>query len=59
MQPPLWTGLIPTVHISAFSAAGITETGRPASPSAAVKSLRQDNGAAIFAAGSGSYVVAN
>ena len=48
-----------TVHIPATSAAGITESGKPASRSPGVQLLRQENGAAVFAVGAGSYVFAN
>jgi alpha-L-rhamnosidase len=48
-----------TVYIPTSSASDVTESGRPASASPGVKFLRQENGAAIFALGSGSYHFAN
>ncbi|UCF15135.1 MAG: family 78 glycoside hydrolase catalytic domain [Phycisphaerales bacterium] len=44
-----------TVHIPARNTDGVTEGGRPATESPAVRFLRMDDGAAVFAVGSGDY----
>ena len=44
-----------TVHVPAKEAAGVTESGKPAASAAGVKFLRMEDGAAVFAVGSGSY----
>ncbi len=44
-----------TVHVPAKDAAVVTESGKPAAESNGVKFLRIEHGAAVFAAGSGTY----
>jgi hypothetical protein len=44
-----------TVHVPAKEAAAVTESGKPAAESAGVRFLRMENGAAVFAIGSGTY----
>jgi alpha-L-rhamnosidase len=48
-----------TVRIPATDAAGVTESGQPASQAAGVKLLQQENGWADFAVGSGTYKFAS
>jgi alpha-L-rhamnosidase len=50
--PPNTTAV---VHIPAKDAASVLEGGQPASDSEGVQFLRMENGAAVFAVGSGSY----
>ena len=44
-----------TVHVPAKDAAGVTESGKPAAQAAGIKFLRMENGAAVYAVGSGTY----
>ena len=44
-----------TVFVPAKDAAGVTESGKPASEAKGVKFLRMENKAAVFAVGSGTY----
>ena len=44
-----------TVYVPAKDAAGVTEGGKPAAQAEGVKFLRMENGAAVFAVGSGAY----
>ncbi|MCF7731317.1 MAG: glycoside hydrolase family 78 protein [Akkermansiaceae bacterium] len=44
-----------TVHVPAKNAAGVMESGKPAATADGVKFLRMDDGAAVFAVGSGHY----
>jgi alpha-L-rhamnosidase len=44
-----------TVYVPAKDAAAVTESGKPASRADGVKFLRQENGAAVFEVGSGTY----
>ena len=44
-----------TVHVPAKDAAGVTESGKPAAKVDGVVFLRMENGAAVYAIGSGSY----
>lgn len=44
-----------TVHVPVQNAAMVTEGGKPAAKAAGVKFLRMENGAAVYAVGSGSY----
>ncbi len=44
-----------TVHVPAKDAAGVKESGQPASTSAGVKFLRMEHGVAIYEVGSGVY----
>jgi alpha-L-rhamnosidase len=46
---------IPTVHVPAKDAAGVTESGKPAAESNGVKYLRMENNSAVFAVDSGTY----
>jgi len=52
MIPPNTTA---TVFVPAKDAAGITESGKPASKAEGVKFLRLENGTAVYAVGSGTY----
>ena len=44
-----------TLHVPTKEAAAVTESGKPASEAKGVKFLRMENGAAVYAVGSGSY----
>ena len=44
-----------TVYVPAKESAGVTEAGKPAASAPGVKFLRMEDGAAVFAVGSGSY----
>jgi alpha-L-rhamnosidase len=44
-----------TVFVPAKDAASVTESGKPAAEAKGVKFLRMENGAAIYAVGSGNY----
>jgi len=44
-----------TVYVPTKEAAGVTESGKPASKAKGVKVLRMESGAAVYAVGSGSY----
>ena len=44
-----------TVHVPATEASGITESGKPAEKAEGLKYLRMQDGAAVFAAASGTY----
>ena len=44
-----------TVHVPAKTAAGVTESGKPAANSNSVKFLRLENGTALYEVGSGCY----
>ena len=44
-----------TVYVPAKDAGGVTESGTPAAKAAGVKFLRMENGAAVYAVGSGTY----
>ncbi|MEI7901354.1 MAG: family 78 glycoside hydrolase catalytic domain [bacterium] len=44
-----------TVYVPAADAAGVTESGKPAAQAAGVRFLRVENGAAVYAVGSGQY----
>lgn len=44
-----------TVYVPAKDAAGVTESGKPAGQAEGVKFLRMENGAAVYAVGSGCY----
>jgi len=44
-----------TVHVPAKDAATVTESGKPANSSNGVQFLRMENGAAVYALGSGIY----
>jgi len=44
-----------TVFVPAKDAAGVTESGKPASKTEGVKFLRMENNAAVYAVGSGAY----
>ena len=44
-----------TVHVPAKDAAGVSESGKPAATAPGVAFLRMENGAAVFAVGSGQY----
>jgi alpha-L-rhamnosidase len=44
-----------TVFVPAKDAAGVTESGKPAAEAEGVKFLRTENGAAVYAVGSGTY----
>lgn len=44
-----------TIYVPAKDAAAVTESGQPAAKAKGVKFLRQDAGAAVFAADSGAY----
>ena len=44
-----------TVFVPAKEAAGVTESGKPVAKSKGVKFLRMENGAAVYAVGSGTY----
>jgi alpha-L-rhamnosidase len=44
-----------TVHVPAKDAAGVTESGKPASAAQGVKFLKQENGAAVYGVYPGSY----
>ena len=44
-----------TVHVPAKAETGVTESGKPAAKAMGVKFLRMENGAAVFAVGSGTY----
>ena len=44
-----------TIHVPAKDAAGVTESGKPASKAEGVKFLRMENGAAVYEVGSGCY----
>jgi alpha-L-rhamnosidase len=44
-----------TVYVPAKDAAGVTEGGKPAGEAEGVRFLRLDDGAAVYAVGSGSY----
>ena len=44
-----------TVHVPAVDAAGVTESNKPAAQADGVKFLKMENGAAIYAVGSGNY----
>ena len=44
-----------TVYVPAKDAAGVTESGKPATLAEGVKFLRMDANAAVFDVGSGSY----
>ena len=46
-----------TVFLPAKSADQITESGQPANQSEGVKFLREENGSAVFAVGSGEYIL--
>ena len=48
-----------TVYIPAENAASVTEDGKPVGQSGAVKSLREEDGKAVFEVGSGSYQFAS
>ncbi len=55
-----WDATIPanataTVYLPADAVANVRESGQPVAQSAGVKFLRMENGAAVFAVGSGSY----
>jgi hypothetical protein len=43
------------IHVPAKDAAGVTESGKPTATAEGVKFLRMDNGAAVYAVGSGTY----
>jgi alpha-L-rhamnosidase len=56
----IWNIIVPpnttaTVYISGNDAAGITESGKPASEAQSVKYLRTEAGATVYEIGSGSY----
>ena len=44
-----------TIYVPAKDAASITESGKPATKAVGVKFLRMENGAAVYAVGSGTY----
>ena len=44
-----------TIYVPAKDAASVTESGKPAGEANGVKFLRMENGAAIYAVGSGNY----
>ncbi|MCX6878638.1 MAG: family 78 glycoside hydrolase catalytic domain [Verrucomicrobia bacterium] len=44
-----------TVYVPAKDQAGVSESGKPAAPAAGVKFLRMEDGAAVYAVGSGVY----
>jgi alpha-L-rhamnosidase len=44
-----------TVYVPAKDKAGVTESNKPAAKAAGVKFLRMENGAAVYAVGSGAY----
>ncbi|MEI6075053.1 MAG: family 78 glycoside hydrolase catalytic domain [Verrucomicrobiota bacterium] len=44
-----------TVHVPATDAGSVSESGKPAAKDAGVKFLRIENGAAVYAVGSGTY----
>ena len=48
-----------TVFVPARNAAGVTESGKPASKAIGVKFLRMENGAAVYAVASGCYQFSN
>jgi len=44
-----------TVHVPTKDVAGVTESGKSADKAKCVKFLRMENGAVVFAVGSGQY----
>ncbi len=44
-----------TIYVPAKDAASVTESGKPATKAVGVKFLRMENGAAVYAVGSGTY----
>ena len=55
-----WSVAIPanttaTIDVPAQNAAGVTESGKPTAQVEGVKFLRMENGAAVYAVGSGIY----
>jgi len=48
-------GTTATVHVPAKDAKSVTESGKPADGAAGVEFLRTENGASVFAVGSGTY----
>ena len=44
-----------TLHVPARDGAAVTESGKPAAQAQGVRFLRMENGAAVYALGSGHY----
>lgn len=55
MDVTILTNTTATVYVPAKDEAGVTESGKPASKADGVKFLRMENGAAVYATGSGVY----
>ena len=49
------TVILPAANLNAQNAAGVTESGKPTAQVEGVKFLRMENGAAVYAVGSGIY----
>jgi hypothetical protein len=55
MEVTIPPNTIATIHVPAKDATTVTESGIPAAQAAGVKFLRMENGAALYAVGSGTY----
>jgi alpha-L-rhamnosidase len=55
MEVTIPPNTLATVYVPAKDAAGVTESGIPAAKTEGVMFLRMENGAAVYAVGSGTY----